>query len=176
MNTWHSCPVDNLTTLQRSALMRRIKAAGTKPERIVWSVARKLLGRICVNARSLPGRPDVARFRSKQVVFVHGCFWHQHARCTRSNVPKSNRGYWVPKLKRNVQRDVENGRALRRDGWRILVVWECQCRDPDKLERRLRVFFDKSARSAAVSVKRLSKQRSDQRLQKSRRLRSNQGP
>ena len=121
--------------------MRRIKAEGTSPERFVSSIARRVVGYFRANARSLPGRPDVAIFSKRKAVFVHGCFWHQHAKCSRSNVPKSNKAYWVPKLARNVERDKENARDLRKRGWKILIVWECQCRNSASVERKLKRFL-----------------------------------
>lgn len=73
-------------------------------------------------------------------VFVHGCFWHQHT-CRDGRTPSSRLDYWVPKLSRNVERDQENRRILREMGWRVLVIWECQTRDLDKLADRIREFI-----------------------------------
>src|SRR5689334_3426555 len=113
--------MDHLSVAERSLLMRRIKSERTSPERIVSSIARRVVGYFRPNARSLPGRPDVALFSRRRAVFVHGCFWHQHTNCPRSNVPKTNKAYWVPKLARNVERDRENVRDLRKRGWKTLV-------------------------------------------------------
>lgn len=141
--------VDHLSRLARSELMRRIKPHGTVPEKLVSAIARRLIGYFRSNARSLPGQPDVASFRLRKAVFVNGCFWHQHRNCRRSNIPKSNRQYWIPKLARNVQRDRENFRDMRKGGWEILVVWECECRAPQSVERKLRRFFIGPARVVA---------------------------
>jgi DNA mismatch endonuclease (patch repair protein) len=133
--------VDHLSRAARSDLMRRIKSAGSSPERLVLSITRRLIGYFRPHAKSLPGRPDVAIFSLQKAIFVHGCFWHQHRNCARSNIPKSNQKYWVPKLARNVQRDKENRRDLRRRGWEFLVVWECECRRPAILERKIKKFL-----------------------------------
>lgn len=134
--------VDHLLHQARGDLMRRIKSHGTKPEKIVSRLIPRIVGHFWPNARSLPGRPDIAIFRKRKAIFVHGCFWHQHRGCSRSNVPKTNKGYWIPKLARNVQRDRENIRALRRLGWKVLVIWECKCRNQHSLEQNLKRFID----------------------------------
>jgi DNA mismatch endonuclease (patch repair protein) len=133
--------MDQLTPEARSDLMRKIRGRGTKPEKLVCSIARRIVGYFRPNAKSLPGRPDLAIFATQKAVFVHGCFWHQHPNCPRSNVPKSNKKYWIPKLRRNVERDKENRRNLRRQGWKLLVVWECESRSPLRIERKLKTFL-----------------------------------
>src|SRR6266567_501717 len=74
---------------------------------------------------TLPGNPDLVFPRLRKVIFVSGCFWHMHS-CGRCRIPASRRGYWVKKLERNADRDGRVKRALRRQGWRVLVIWECQ--------------------------------------------------
>jgi DNA mismatch endonuclease (patch repair protein) len=133
--------MDQLVSAARSDLMRRIRGSRTKPERAVATIARKLVGYVRLNAKSLPGQPDIAVFRTRKAILVHGCFWHQHRGCRRSNIPKSNRRYWIPKLARNTRRDKENIRDLRKLGWKVLVVWECQCRETNALTRRLERFL-----------------------------------
>ena len=71
------------------------------------------------------------------VIFVHGCFWHQHKRCKRSNIPKSNTSYWKPKLERNTERDKKHKADLKRMGWKTIVVWECEIKTIEKLEKKL---------------------------------------
>jgi DNA mismatch endonuclease (patch repair protein) len=144
--------MDQLAPEARSELMRRIRERNTGPEKVVRSIARRLVGYFRSNAKSLPGKPDLAMFGVRRAIFVHGCFWHQHPNCSRSNVPKSNKSYWVPKLKRNVQRDRENARALRQRGWKVLVVWECQCRETEFVERRLKNFFRVGPQRRRVKV------------------------
>jgi DNA mismatch endonuclease, patch repair protein len=92
---------------------------------------------------SLPGAPDLVFPRLRKVIFVSGCFWHMH-HCGRCRIPTSRRGYWVKKLERNRERDKRVQRALRRAGWRVLVVWECQtvAARRERLEIRLRRFLN----------------------------------
>lgn len=137
--------MDNLSPGARSRAMRGVRSHDTTPERIVRSVAHSLGFRFRLNRRDLPGSPDLTFPRLGAVVFVHGCFWHQH-RCPRgARQPKTNRGYWLPKLQRNVESDHRVIRALRRAGWRVLVIWECQTRDRERLSSRLAKFLGKSS-------------------------------
>ncbi len=142
---------DHLSRRARSDLMRRIPSRGTKPEKLVMKLVRVLVGSFRAHATSLPGQPDIAVFGLRRAVFVHGCFWHQHAGCSRSNVPRSNRTYWIPKLARNVARDKQNLRALRSRGWKAAVIWECDCKNPDRLEKKLRRFLTTSKNGKRAS-------------------------
>ena len=119
-------------------MMAGIKSYDTKPERIVRRYLHRLGLRFRLRPSTLPGRPDVVLPRHRAVVFVHGCLWHQHPRCRLAYMPASNRGFWRAKLGRNVERDKENRRALRRLGWRVFVVWECATRKKDLSLERLR--------------------------------------
>jgi DNA mismatch endonuclease, patch repair protein len=132
--------VDTLTKSQRSERMSRVRHKNTKPE---WAVRRFLsaLGyRYRLHSKNLPGRPDIVFSKSTKVVFVHGCFWHQHPRCGR--MPKSRLGFWQRKLRENRARDLRNQRALRKLGWDYLIVWECQLKDFGALGLRLIEFLD----------------------------------
>jgi DNA mismatch endonuclease, patch repair protein len=134
---------DKLSPARRSDNMRRIKASETKPELAVRALLRELGVHYRLQAKELPGKPDIVRRRDKRAVFVHGCFWHQHARanCLDGRLPKSNTGYWHEKLQRNAARDATHLSALRRLGWQVLVVWECQLKDPARIRARLKTFF-----------------------------------
>lgn len=134
--------MDNLTPGERSRAMRGVRSHDTAPERVVRSVAHALGYRFRLKRRDLPGSPDLTFPRLRAVVLVHGCYWHQHACPRGARLPKSNRHYWLPKLKRNVERDRRVLRALRRGGWRVLVVWECQTKDVDRLRLRLAKFLN----------------------------------
>ena len=116
-----------------------------KPERIVRSVVYRLGYRFRLLAKELPGKPDIVRRPQKQVIFVNGCFWHQHAKaaCLDGRLPKSRRDYWVPKLSGNVARDKRNIAKLRGAGWKVLVVWECETRHSERLEQKLLKFLKK---------------------------------
>jgi DNA mismatch endonuclease (patch repair protein) len=93
--------------------------------------------RFRLHRRDLPGRPDLVLPRHKLVIFVHGCFWHQHPDCRLASDPKSRRGYWVPKLAANVERDRKNSARLSEMGWRVETVWECDARKPEVLAGRI---------------------------------------
>ena len=113
--------------------MSAIRGKHTAPELAVRKTLRKLGLRYRLHGRSLPGIPDIVLSDRRTAVFVHGCFWHQHPRCRRRSVPKSNRKYWVGKLERNVERFTEVRSELRRRGWKVLVVWECQTKKDENL-------------------------------------------
>lgn len=133
--------MDTLTREQRSALMSWIRGKGSRPELSVRRVAHRLGFRFRLHRRDLPGAPDLVFPRHRKVIFVHGCFWHQHHGCRRSNVPKSRVDYWGPKLSRNIVRDREAMAALHASRWSVLVVWECESTDVDALTLKLADFF-----------------------------------
>jgi DNA mismatch endonuclease, patch repair protein len=133
--------VDSLSTIRRSWNMSRIRSRDTQPELLVRSLLHQLGYRFTVNGplnRSLPGRPDIVLPKHHRVVFVHGCFWHQHRGCIDCSRPQTNSAYWSDKLQRNVRRDRRNLIALRRLGWEVIIVWECETRDIDTLAARFR--------------------------------------
>jgi DNA mismatch endonuclease (patch repair protein) len=133
--------MDTLTAAKRSELMSRIRSTGTTPELRAEAAARRLRRRPATHDRSLPGRPDMAFPRSKAAVFVHGCFWHQHAGCAKARRPKTNRTFWEAKFAANRARDRRAARELRAMGWRVLTVWECETRDAVALQERLGRFL-----------------------------------
>ena len=121
--------------------MRRILSANTKPELVVRSLAHRLGYRFRLHRRDLPGRPDLVFPSKRKVVFVHGCFWHQHGSCIDGRAPKSNTNYWLPKLTNNKKRDGENRSWLERLGWKSLVIWDCQTGDGKRLKQQIRAFL-----------------------------------
>lgn len=123
--------------------MSRIKSANTKPEIIVRSLLHRLGFRFRKNVKTLAGKPDIVLKKYNAVIFVHGCFWHQHKGCRRSNIPKSNQDYWIPKLEGNVRRDKQHTKELKKQGWRILKIWECEIKDIARLEKKLLRFLRK---------------------------------
>ena len=127
--------VDSLTPSERSERMSRISGKDTAPELAIRRVLHALGLRYRLHGASLPGRPDLVLRRHEAVVFVHGCFWHRHSGCNVANMPKSNTVFWKTKFDRNVQRDAEVRRALKRRGWRVFVVWECQLSSTEKSEK-----------------------------------------
>jgi DNA mismatch endonuclease (patch repair protein) len=142
---------DVMTPEQRSRCMSRIRSKDTNPELAVRLVLRTLGIRYRLHARALPGRPDIVIRRLNTVIFVHGCFWHRHACRIGRPVPKSNVEFWKTKFAGNVARDRAARAALRRDGWSVTVLWECQTRDPAKLVERVERLLRKARRRDAES-------------------------
>lgn len=134
-------PVDVMTPEQRSRCMAAIRGKDTGPELAVRRVLTAMGYRYRLHGRALPGRPDLVFASRRAVVFVHGCFWHRHT-CTNGRVvPRTRREFWRAKLEGNAARDRLNKAALRRSGWRVLVVWECQLIDLPNLTSRLTRFL-----------------------------------
>jgi DNA mismatch endonuclease (patch repair protein) len=134
--------MDTLTPAERSARMALVRAKDTKPELLVRRLVHGMGYRYRLHRRDLPGTPDLVFPGRSKVIFIHGCFWHRHARCARARLPKSRGDFWLPKLTANAERDKRNVRALRRLGWSVLTIWECQLGDTAKLASRLRRFLD----------------------------------
>jgi DNA mismatch endonuclease (patch repair protein) len=134
---------DKISKTQRSANMRAVRSRSTRPEILVRRIARRLGYRFRLHYSALPGKPDIVFPRQQKAVFVHGCFWHQHKGCRRATVPKSNRAFWRPKLKRNTVRDTEQLRAIRKCGWRAMVIWECELKKERRLAAKLSRFLAK---------------------------------
>jgi len=120
----------------RSKVMACIRKADTRPELAVRRLLHRLGFRFRLHQRNLPGTPDVVLPRYRTVIFVQGCFWHQHS-CALGKVPRSNREYWLPKLKRNRARDADNIRRLRALEWRVIVLWECEVANQSRLQTEL---------------------------------------
>jgi DNA mismatch endonuclease (patch repair protein) len=133
--------VDRLTTEARSRLMARIGSRDSLPEIKVRSLLHQLGYRFRIHRKDLPGTPDIVLPGRGAVVFVHGCFWHGHA-CKIGKMPKSRTEYWGPKIETNRRRDLRKARQLRALGWRVLTVWECELKSPERLERRLLQYFE----------------------------------
>ena len=114
--------------------MAGIQGKNTKPELVVRRYLHRKGLRFRLHERKLPGRPDLVLSRYRTVVEVNGCFWHQHPGCRYAYMPASNQGFWKEKLAGNRLRDLRNWRALRRLGWRVIVVWECETASDAKLE------------------------------------------
>lgn len=133
--------VDTLTPKQRSERMSRIRNKDTKPELQLRRLVFSLGYRYRLHYSRLPGRPDLVFPGRRKVIFLHGCFWHQHEGCPICHLPKSRRAYWKAKLEGNKLRDLENQRKLRALGWRFLLVWECELKDIKALVRRIKAFL-----------------------------------
>lgn len=132
---------DIFTPAVRSAIMSRIRGRDTAPEKTVRAMAHRMGYRFRLHRRDLPGTPDLVFPRLRRVVFVHGCFWHGHT-CGRKPASKTRPDYWEAKITRNQARDTGALRKIRRQGWKPLVVWECETRDLARLQRKLKRFLD----------------------------------
>lgn len=150
---------DRLTSRQRSALMAGVRTKHTAPELKVRSVAHRLGYRFRLHRKDLPGSPDLVFPRLKAAVFVNGCFWHQHPNCPKSSIPSTRTEFWKTKLARNAARDAVANDALRRAGWRVLVVWECETRDMITLAEKLKRFLDLAASQFSVLPRSINSQR-----------------
>jgi len=106
--------------------MASIRGKNTKPELVVRRFLFRNGYRFRIHVKTLPGHPDVVIPCLKTIIFVNGCFWHGHKGCTDFVLPKSNLGYWKPKLERNIERDHEHRLALKQLGWHVIEIWECQ--------------------------------------------------
>lgn len=117
--------------------MSRIRGRDTAPEKQVRSALHRAGYRFRLHRRDLPGRPDVLLPKYRTVVFVHGCFWHRHKGCRHAYAPKSRVAFWQEKFRGNIERDRRNVRELRRLGWKVVTVWECEAEWPERWLRRL---------------------------------------
>ena len=118
--------MDVFDSKKRSDVMRAIRSENTKPEMAIRSALHRLGFRFRLHRKDLPGKPDIVMPSLKVAVQVRGCFWHQHS-CHDGRTPSSRQDYWIPKLRRNVERDHSADEALRALGWTVIVVWECEC-------------------------------------------------
>lgn len=120
---------DNLTKKQRSYCMSQIKSEWTTPERKVHNF---LKGRKIKHEMypEMEGSPDIILKDAKKAVFIHGCFWHKCPKCYKP--PKSRKEYWLPKIERNVKRDKENIRILKKGGWKVIRIWEHEIKNNKK--------------------------------------------
>ena len=135
---------DPLTRGERSERMALVRPKDTKPEIRVRKLVHSLGYRYRLHARDLPGRPDLVFRRRRKVIFVHGCFWHQHNCPMGSRMPKTRVGFWREKLEGNKKRDIKIERQLKKDGWYVLVIWECQTTpvNRDRLATRIVAFLE----------------------------------
>jgi DNA mismatch endonuclease (patch repair protein) len=128
---------DTLSPHERSQLMNRIRGKNTKPELFVRRLLHSMGYRFRLHRHDLPGKPDIVLPRHGVCIFVHGCFWHLHRNCKDARIPKTRTSWWRKKLEGNAARDKRHAAALRRLGWRVVTVWECQTEKPEHLLKRL---------------------------------------
>lgn len=130
--------MDNLTKEQRRICMSRIRSKNTKPEKIVRKILTQFGLKYRLHNTKLSGKPDIVISKIKTIFFINGCFWHQHRGCKRQAVPKANIEYWGAKLKRNVEKQKEDIKLLRKDGWKVHIIWECETKDENRLVKKLK--------------------------------------
>ncbi len=136
--------MDTLTPDERSERMRRVRSTDTRPEMVVRRLVHGMGYRYRLHRRDLPGKPDLVFSTRRKVIFVHGCFWHRHddPGCRLARLPKSRLDFWLPKLSENRARDDRVRECLEGGGWEAMIIWECQVRDTEALERRISEFLD----------------------------------
>lgn len=134
--------MDTLSVRERSRRMALVRGKNTKPELKVRRIVHACGYRYRLHVAGLPGKPDLVFPKRRKVILVHGCFWHRHPdRCSLARLPKSKRAFWVKKLTGNRRRDVRNIARLKRDKWKVKVLWECQLKNPEWIERQVRNFL-----------------------------------
>lgn len=139
--------MDRMTPEQRHTCMSHIRGKDTTPEWAVRRMVHAMGFRYRLHVKGLPGKPDLVLPRHRKIIFVHGCFWHAHGCRTARRPPATHACFWKEKFAKNVQRDQQALRALWQSGWQVLVVWECEAKDLDRLRALLSAFLAPSART-----------------------------
>ncbi|WP_306508838.1 MULTISPECIES: very short patch repair endonuclease [Janthinobacterium] len=144
--------VDTIDQPSRSRVMARVKGKNTGPELLVRKLVFAAGYRYRIHVKNLPGSPDLTFPRRKKVIFVHGCFWHRHEGCDLARMPKSRIDFWDSKLSGNKLRDARAVDALRQCGWDVMVVWECELRDPQNVAKAIQEFLGAPCRRVLPEV------------------------
>lgn len=134
---------DVFTHQERAEIMRAIRGKDTKPEHTVRRLLHRLGYGFRLHVRELPGCPDLVFPARHKVIFVNGCFWHRHSCRKGRSMPRTRVEFWKCKLQGNQRRDQATHRALNRQGWGVLHVWECQMREPQRVAARIKRFLDR---------------------------------
>lgn len=132
---------DVFSKSKRSEIMSRIGQKDTKPEIVVRKLLHRMGYRYRLHRKDLPGTPDVVLPKYRKIIFVHGCFWHGHKGCSRAALPETNREFWERKIENNKTRDRLTMKELKKLGWKCFVIWQCQIKNLETLERKLRRFL-----------------------------------
>ncbi|MDR1493496.1 MAG: very short patch repair endonuclease [Planctomycetaceae bacterium] len=133
--------MDHLTKEKRSWNMSRIRSQETTPEIIFRKLIHRAGFRYRLYDKTLPGKPDLVLKKHRTVVFIHGCFWHGHKNCERGNRPKTHKNFWNKKIEGNIARDNKNRIKLRKIGWRVFTVWECELKNLDSIFAKFKKFI-----------------------------------
>lgn len=145
--------MDFVSPAVRSHIMKSVGRKHTRPELAVRTALRRLGASYRLHVKLLPGSPDIVVRSRSLVIFVHGCFWHRHAGCSRCTTPRTRASYWKEKFEANVVRDRRNSQALASLGWSVIVIWECETRDPSGLEEKLKLALAAASGSYAPRQK-----------------------
>lgn len=132
---------DVFTPEERSRVMSKVRGKDTKPEVLVRSLVHRMGFRFRLHNAKLPGKPDIVLKKHRKIIFVHGCFWHQHPGCKHADRPTSNVDYWNRKLDRTIERDKNTMRSLKKNGWKVLIIWECETKNKQELLSVLKSFL-----------------------------------
>jgi DNA mismatch endonuclease (patch repair protein) len=130
--------MDRLAKEKRSWNMSKIRSENTRPEVIVRSILHKMGYRFRLHVKNIVGKPDIVLPRFKTTIFVHGCFWHSHHECKYAYTPKTRPDFWQKKFEDNIKRHHIVEQQLTEQGWNVIVVWECELKDPKRLKDRLK--------------------------------------
>jgi len=133
---------DRLSEEHRSWNMSRIKSKNTSPELKVRKMLHSMGYRFRLHGKNLAGKPDIVMKKHKTAIFVHGCFWHRHKNCNDCTTPTANREFWRKKFESNVLRDSKTQKILRKLGWKVFVIWQCETKDQHKLKEKLSSLMD----------------------------------
>ena len=133
--------MDHCSKQKRSEIMSRVGQKNTKPEILVRKFLFSHGFRYRTNVRKLPGSPDIVLPKYRTAIFVHGCFWHGHS-CRAGHRPRSNTEYWLPKIEANMKRDARKITELKKQGWKIIVIWQCEINTVTKRNIRLSMLID----------------------------------
>lgn len=132
---------DTVSRTKRSEMMSSVKQRHTKPEITVRKILHRHGFRFRLHNKKLPGTPDIVLPKHKAVIFVHGCFWHQHGGCRKSRRPTSNIEFWDEKLDKNIARDNQKESELINSGWKVLTIWDCETKNEDSLVEKVENFL-----------------------------------
>ncbi len=132
---------DTLTPNERSKRMSLIRGKDSSPEMKLRRLVHGMGFRYRLHVKDLPGKPDLVFPSRRAVIFMHGCFWHRHPGCKLARMPKTKLDFWGPKLEGNRERDLRNQEMLKKLGWHVLVVWECEMKNIDKVSNKVRGFL-----------------------------------
>ena len=132
---------DIVSRSKRKEMMSKVKQRHTKPEIAVRKLLHRLGYRFRLHSKKLPGTPDIILPKYKTVIFVHGCFWHQHEECRKARRPTSNVEFWNEKLDKNIERDKRKESELKDSDWKVLTIWDCEIKDENSLIEKVKHFL-----------------------------------